>query len=252
MEKPLYIDVKQHKLFGILHTPDLSNPVPGIIMCHGFTGSHTEAHFFFAKIARQLCCQGYAVLRFDFWGSGNSEGAFSDMSIHTEIDDALGALEWLKNQPEIDSEKMGVIGLSLGGCVAACVAGLSPDIKSAVLLSPVGVPDEDFASFLPAVYEERTTPALYVGNAFRESLKVVRPFEIIKNTNSQVLLIHGDNDETISHKRSDEYESILLGNDKYVEKVIIPDADHTFAIRTHEDQVISLISHWKSKVFGNQ
>ena len=52
--------------------------VPVVIICHGFIGSKVGQHRIFVKTARELCRAGFAVLRFDYSGCGESTGEYRD------------------------------------------------------------------------------------------------------------------------------------------------------------------------------
>ncbi len=245
MEIPVQFTHYGQQLLGVLHLPNPSEPSPGVVLYHGFTGSHLEAHFFFPKISRALCRAGIASLRVDFRGSGNSDGEFRDMSIGSEVEDGLAAFEFLSKQEGIDEDRLGVAGLSLGGCVAAIVSGREPRVKSSVLMSAVAVPDEDFAGIIPPVDPvEEDMNALWVGEDFRESLKKFHPLEEIKKTSSQVLVLHGTDDEVIPCSRAEDYR-LALQEAQVIHRVdIIPKADHTYAKKIHEDEVIHRIVDW--------
>jgi dipeptidyl aminopeptidase/acylaminoacyl peptidase len=245
MEIPVQFTHYGQKIFGMLHIPDPDEASPAVVIYHGFTGSHMEAHFFFAKLSRALSRAGIASLRIDFRGSGNSEGDFRDMSIGSEVEDGLAAVDFLCKQKGIDPERIGVAGLSLGGCVAAIVSGREPRVKSTVLMSAVAVPDEDFAPIIPPldpIEEDRN--AVAPGDDFRESLKKFRPLEEIKKTSSKVLVIHGTDDESIPCSRAEDYRLALLEAQINHRVDIIPKADHTYAKKVHEDDVIRRLVDW--------
>src|SRR4051794_9238908 len=90
---------------GMLHRPpgfSSAQRYPAVVMCHGFTGSRVEPHRIFVKTARQLAHHGIVTVRFDFWGSGESDGDFVDVTPETEIEDALAIIDWLRAQAGID------------------------------------------------------------------------------------------------------------------------------------------------------
>lgn len=58
-------------------------------MLHGFTGNKTETHFLYTRLARQLATQGIAALRFDFAGSGDSQGEFAGTKRSSDHDPVL-------------------------------------------------------------------------------------------------------------------------------------------------------------------
>lgn len=79
--------------------------------------------------------RGYACLRFDFRGSGESEGDFSEITLETEISDAKTAVEFARSHDKIDPERIALPGQSLGGTIAICIAA-EVEIASSVLWSP--------------------------------------------------------------------------------------------------------------------
>lgn len=73
---------------GILHTPEhqknkSQDQIPGLVLCHGFTGNKIGLHRLFVKAARYFSHLGFAVLRFDFSGCGDSDGNYEDITIGT-------------------------------------------------------------------------------------------------------------------------------------------------------------------------
>ncbi|RPI95812.1 MAG: alpha/beta fold hydrolase, partial [Chloroflexi bacterium] len=102
-------------LRGMLHRPAAAGPSPVVLLLHGFTGQHIEDQRLFVQFARCLADGGYAVLRFDFYGSGDSDGEFDQFTMRSEVADAVTALDWLAAQPGLDIKRIGVVGLSMGG-----------------------------------------------------------------------------------------------------------------------------------------
>lgn len=117
------------KLAGVLHIPN-SIPASTVVFCHGFTGNRIESHRLFVHAARELCRKGFVVLRFDFRGSGESEGSFESKTVSGEMSDLKKALDWLQQREEVRRDKIGALGLSLGGAVVLLVAAEDERIKA--------------------------------------------------------------------------------------------------------------------------
>lgn len=137
MEKPVVLENLGQQMIGMLHLPEVPGPVPAVAIYHGFTGTKIEPHRIFVKMARALNALGIAAVRFDFRGSGDSEGDFADMTVTGEISDAVKILDFLAGLPEVDASRLGILGLSMGGAVAATVAGIDERVKSLTLWSAV-------------------------------------------------------------------------------------------------------------------
>jgi pimeloyl-ACP methyl ester carboxylesterase len=104
-------------------------------MCHGFTGNRVEAHRLFVRAAREFCRRGILTARFDFYGSGESEGEFHEMTLSSEIEDLGAILDYLLRRPEVDPRKVGALGLSMGGVVALARAAADGRIRFVVTWS---------------------------------------------------------------------------------------------------------------------
>ena len=127
-EKPVVFYNEGLQLVGMLHLPKDNDNPPGVVFFHGLTGSKTEAHFFFVKLARALASIGIAVLRFDFRFSGDSEGNFENMTLSGEISDALKSMDFFVTECGVSPDKIGILGLSMGGAVATAVAEKAEEI----------------------------------------------------------------------------------------------------------------------------
>jgi alpha/beta superfamily hydrolase len=119
-------------LEGVLHLPAAA-PAPGVVVCHPHPqyGGDMENNVVVAA-CRALAGRGIAALRFNFRGTGGSDGAFDQGQ--GERDDARAALASLSDLPEVDAKRIGLIGYSFGAMVAAEVAG--GHLRGLALISP--------------------------------------------------------------------------------------------------------------------
>ncbi len=97
----------------------------------------------FWVIADYLSRRGIAVLRYDDRGIGKSTGEFSTATTQDFASDAQAAIGFLSSIPEIDSQRIGVIGHSEGGIVAAMLAASESPPAHAVMLAGTGVPGDE-------------------------------------------------------------------------------------------------------------
>jgi fermentation-respiration switch protein FrsA (DUF1100 family) len=89
----------------------------GVILCHGFPSNREEMLFW----ARMLYPEGFHLLLFDFRALGESEGDLCSIGYH-EVNDLLGAVDYLTARPEMQGLPVGVFGLSMGGAVSLMTA----------------------------------------------------------------------------------------------------------------------------------
>ncbi len=118
-------------LSGILDLPT-GEPAAFALFAHCFTCSKNIKAA--GNIARAMTAAGIAVLRFDFTGLGQSEGAFEDTTFSSNVSDLLAAVAWLEanhRAPDI------LFGHSLGG---TAVLQAAPRVTSAVAVATIGSP----------------------------------------------------------------------------------------------------------------
>ena len=256
MIKPVMFTNQGQLLMGVLHVPDKLRPktkFPGIVMFHGFTGNKVEAHRFFIHVARSLCSSGFVVLRFDFRGSGDSDGEFEDMTLPDEVSDAEKAITFLMRRRYVDRRKIGVIGLSMGGRVAAILASRDKRIKFAILYSPALAPLKD--RLLSQIDREKVeklhsgesvefSRGWYLKRKFFETVDYIVPLDVMGDIKIPILIIHGDRDETIPLKEAKKGYEIIKGLNENNELYVIKNGDHTFSKKEHTLEVIRKTLAW--------
>lgn len=75
---------------------------------------------------------GYACVRVDIRGSGDSEGILKNEYLQSELDDGLQILQWISDQDWCDGN-VGIIGISWGGFNGLQIAALQPPQLKAVI-----------------------------------------------------------------------------------------------------------------------
>jgi len=219
------------------------------VFFHGFTGDRLEAHWVFVKCARALASTGIASLRFDFYGSGESEGEFREVTLEGELADAEDAVAFLRHQKGIDPKRVGLLGLSLGGTIAACIAPIVK-ARALVLWAALAHPDR-----LRTLAERVTRPAgpqsgqgnreyagIEVSNRFLENLRLVDPVKSLAKFERPTLIIHPEKDEYVPLSHPEDFFRAARAPVK--EKIIVPGADHTFASIPWEREVIEWTVDW--------
>jgi pimeloyl-ACP methyl ester carboxylesterase len=134
------------RLAGTLTIPHGTGPSPAVILITGSgpqdRDSTIAGHKPFLVIADHLTRRGIAVLRVDDRGVGGSQGNAARASLEDLASDVLAGVAYLKSLPEIDPQRIGLIGHSEGGIVAPLAAAQSKDVAFLVLLAGPGVPGD--------------------------------------------------------------------------------------------------------------
>jgi alpha/beta superfamily hydrolase len=141
-------------LEGMLHLPEGEAPFPGIVVAHPHPQMGGDMYNnVVGTLVRASTEAGWAALRFNFRGVGESVGRYDNGK--GELDDMRAATEYLRMRPEIDKGRVAVAGYSFGAMMAARVASGRDDLAAAVLVS---IPTERG----PKVELSLPMPALFV------------------------------------------------------------------------------------------
>lgn len=109
----------------------MENPVPAILEYipyrkrDSMRSRDTQIYTYFAG-------HGYAGVRVDLRGSGDSEGVLVDEYLQQELDDGVAILEWLEQQQWCNG-KIGMMGISWGGFNGLQIAAMRPPQLKAVI-----------------------------------------------------------------------------------------------------------------------
>jgi len=102
----------------------------GFLVLHGFGGNCDSTGVL--NPTRVLNSLGYATLRFDMRGCGNSEGEFGRIICLEQVEDLGNALSFFAQHSSVQPDRIGVIGSSFGGAVAVYAGGTNPRIAAVV------------------------------------------------------------------------------------------------------------------------
>lgn len=210
-----------------------SNQAPLIVICHGYETNRTEV----LSLASRLKDQGYNIFLYNHRGHGKSPYFMSSLGL-LETTDLKLAIEKLLQRPEVDFNRIGIYGTSLGAYTAINAARNNPKIQCLVLDSLYGSIDSFIALEVEEVVGLRSSLlsrvvsllyALYFRVSPSTTALGVNPNELMGRT---MLFITGGDKKSISLARetrqiyseiqckkevlnlANSRESILLGEDR--------------------------------------
>ncbi|HET9529775.1 MAG TPA: dienelactone hydrolase family protein, partial [Blastocatellia bacterium] len=176
-------------IYGNLLTPEREGRAPGVVMVH----SGLSDRYIFHDLERLFVKNGMAVLNIDWRGRGKSRerGSFFTLP-KDERDrahlDVKAAVNLLAKQPEVDSQKIAIVGTYIGAKYAAAAALGDSRIGAVVMLSgyiPSGKEREEIAGV--------TFPILFIGSrGFGAVTNAMADlYELTRERGSELILYDG-------------------------------------------------------------
>lgn len=209
---PITVTHQGRTIHGQSFLPDAPGKYPVVLFSHGFNGCMTD----FDASTACLCRQGIAAVSFTFCGgSTRDKSGFptTKMSVLTERDDLLAMLQWVRQQPGFDPERVFLFGGSMGGLVSVLAAEVCQrELRGLMLLFPALNIPEDWCRRFP---REEDIPDVYtfwdftLGRVFFQAIRHMDPFACIPGIDLPVMLLHGDADPivpvSISRRAADAF-----------------------------------------------
>lgn len=172
---------------------------PVAVLTHGLSTNSIWCE----NLAWALAEAGIVSIRFDFAGTGLSSGAMEDMTISTEVADAIAVLDFAKRLPYCDDDNVFYVGKSMGAVVGLLAAQeWDGEINSMCLFYPgFAIKDTVQHGFLLGSFFDPKNPpetldaAWYTyGRGFLEEAAAVDYESACADYDNPVLILHGDQD----------------------------------------------------------
>jgi len=187
--------------------PTVAGKKPGVIVLHILGGDFDLARVF----CRALASKGVAALflKMPYYGERRQPGSPARMiSLEPEetvrgmtqaVLDIRQARSWLASEDEIDPQRLGIMGISLGGITAALTAGIEPRFQNVCLLLAGGDMGEvAWNSKELAPLREHWTAQGHTREQLVEALKVIDPVTYARSTpGRRVLMLNASRDEVV-------------------------------------------------------
>lgn len=250
-------------LAGTLFLPLGEGPFPAVLLNSGSGPQDRQGNSppslmtnMFSILADRLTEVGIAVLCYDERGVGESTGDYDAADLHDLLSDVEALLDFLKTHPEVDAERLAMLGHSEGGYFAPIFAGrLSAIVLLAApsaTLDHIMVEQVDFQMGLPGLPEEtkavlaeyNVQVQLLIEEA-REGKEVssglptnldwvrqhmeLRPLETAAEVKCPVLIVQGEEDYQVLPYHAEALAERMreAGNDRVTVK-LLPETTHLF------------------------
>jgi len=220
----------------------------------------------FGQIAGALADAGFAVLRYDKRGVGQSGGRVETAGFTDYADDLRSAVKFLSDRKDIDSKRIAVVGHSEGGAVALLEAAKNGRIAALAVLGAPGVVGSDVVlaqqrrildrsslseadkqgrvELQKKIHEavisgkgwEGLPPELrrQVDNPEFQSILTFDPAKIVPRVRQPILVVQGALDTQVEPSNADRLEALARGRkgQTQVEVVKLPGVNHLFVPAT--------------------
>jgi len=157
---PLHLGPPERPVFAVLHAT-AQPPRAQLLLCPPILNEHARSYRLFSVLARHLAAQGIAVLRFDYYGTGDSGGDDDAFTLGSACDDAMLASAHLADVA--GSVPAFVMGVRAGGLVAIETASRTRASGGLVLWQPIA----DWTDYLreTGALDARQRAAIPAGHA---------------------------------------------------------------------------------------
>lgn len=243
----------QSRIAARLDMPDDGLPVAYALFAHCFTCSKNLKAV--GHISRALNTHGFAVLRFDFTGLGESEGDFADTNFSSNISDLLDAAAFLAENHE--APKI-LIGHSLGGAAVLQAARHLPDVQAVATIGAPYDPAHVAHLFKSSKEEIESTGhavvnlagrAFTIKKQFLEDLDSHKVDDNIRNLDRALLIFHSPVDQTVS---VDNAARIFQAARHPKSFVSLDQADHLLTRASDSTYVGQVLASWAQKYVKTQ
>ena len=234
IENMVVIDIGFHSddllLQGTLHLPAVPRP-PLVIGCHGLHSNKDSPK----QIALAEACSrlGLAYFRFDHRGCGRSQGEFEKVtSLPARCRDLRSALNTIRNRAET-GDLIGLFGSSMGGTVCLSIAGSSEVAAVVTFAAPVRSRTHNQILKQPG---DSNAGGIHF-DARKSDFDISEKLSRVSN----ILIIHGEADETVPLSHAKEIHRLAREPKKLI---VQPNGDHRMSNTRHQSDFIRKTSEW--------
>lgn len=231
-------------------------PVPAIVTITGSGSQGRDEDLWpllpgygpFRQVAEHLARAGMATLRCDDRGKDGSTGDASDATTADFAGDTKAQIAWLRTRPEINGDRIGLVGHSEGGIIGPLIAAYDPRLRGIVLLAGPGKPGVDILidqAQYPVTADKQLTDAerstrlveaeagvradSAANGAWYRWFYRYDPLPIAERVKQPALILHGALDRQVSRGQADTLAAaIRKGGNRDVTVRVYPGLNHLF------------------------
>ena len=238
------------KIVGRLYLPDDCAPHPAVCVCHGIPAKSPDSrNNGYPLLAERICREGFAVLIFNFRGTGDSGGNFD---IFGWTRDLKAVVDYLYILPDVDRSRLSLLGFSGGAAVSIYVASQDERVSAvAACASPAEFTffakdsDSSLIDHFRSVGVIRDEDFPHSTEEWLNGFKLVSPIDYVAGIAPRpLLLVHGSQDDLVEvshayklYDRAEEPKQLA----------IIDGAGHRLR---QDDRAVAVVINWLKSQAG--
>lgn len=261
----VFIEANGRTIPAVVTIPAGEGPFPAVVLNHGHGGSKDE-NVGFIGVAEALADAGVASIRMDFPGCGESTSPFTLNTLTNMEADSNAAKDYLVANYPVDGDRLGILGYSMGGLIAAEITERDGNpYKAVMLLAGALVKIRELAPNLfgdVAVYDALRAEAMENGyatftNIYNTTLDLSKEWFLdleasdgiasISGYDGDVLIVYGDQDTMVPASMNQKIIDVLPD----AEVVVVPGADHGYGFYSDQPDVTALVEGSIATFFKN-
>lgn len=247
--KNLKIKNKYNKSLAVILDIPKSNVKDYVIFNHCFTCS--KNYKIYNNISKILLENGYATIRYDMMGLGNSEGDFSDSSFTTNIEDLISVYEYIKENYKAPKF---LVGHSLGGLISMKASRKLNSIQGvATIGSPFNLNNliEIFSKYSDEFDRKGYAKINISGRDFNISNKFFReiknePIEtMVQDFNKSIIIFHSDVDRVVNYQHGIKLFKNINSHKNFI---TLKNVNHLVSERKDAYYIGNILSNWFNNI----
>lgn len=248
IQKVSFTNKDKENLAGRLELPLDRKPHNYVIFAHCFTCTKNLTAI--RNVSRALTNAGFAILRFDFTGLGESEGDFENTNFSGNVDDLVEAAHFVEKNfmaPAL------LIGHSLGGAAAIFAAARLKSIKAVAVINSPSSPSHVMHLLKDSKHEITKNGKARVNlggvdftikKQFLDDLENKSLSDVVSNFEKALLILHSPQDKVVGIKNAEEIYKAAHHPKSFIS---LDGVDHLLSKKEDSQYVGEVIAGWASR-----
>ncbi|HUN90508.1 MAG TPA: alpha/beta fold hydrolase [Burkholderiaceae bacterium] len=235
-------------LHGLLDMPEGGPPLAYALFAHCFTCSKNFRTT--VQLTRALTARNFAVLRFDFTGLGESEGAFADTNFTSNVQDIVAAADYLTRNFESPSL---MFGHSFGGTAVLAASAKVPGLRAVATINSPFEPlhvRHLFCHRLDDIEKHGEAAVTLAGRSFTikrqflEDISAQKMHDLVRDLDVPLMIFHAPQDETVDVENARMIYQAARHPKSFVS---VDGADHFLRNPSDARFVADMLATWSSR-----